>query len=363
MNDQKKVFLHSLHWFRAIAIIFVVLAHAVVKIRSEDVYSATLAAFVQNGTFFFVFIAGYLFWHLSDRFQYKKYLTTKLKYVVLPYVIILSCTLIIAFIGLQKGITLGNLPYKVDLINVFEPLSGVLWHFWVGGAIIIPFWFLPFIILVFITAPLIFKISHSKYFYIVAAFLICTSLLTHRAGIIENPLLFPLLNYVHFIGVFFLGILIKKQETYFYNQSHLLVLVFFVLFIALQTLYIQIRVFELDLSVLINLAQLKMLAGALFFISLLFYIEKYLRKKNNGAINEGFTFKSFDLLAKYSFGIFFIHTFVLKLMEIILIQSIGGINGIFSFLILIAGTFSISIFLVFLIKKGFKEKSRLLVGS
>lgn len=363
MTNSKTNFLHSLHWFRAVAIIFVVLGHAVVKLRSDDVFSSSFAAFFMNGSFFFVFIAGYLFWHLIDRFEYKKYLINKIKNVISPYIIIQSLTLILAYIGLQYGFTLGNTSYDVSFTPPFELYSGVLWHFWVGGAIVVPFWFLPFIILVFISSYLIFKISISKYFYFIAILLIFYSLTSGRGIIPLNPILAPQLNFTHFLGIFFLGILIKKNQQIIYDNSHFFVFIFFFLFILTQVLFIREHVFDINYNFLFKLLELKMFMGVLFFISLLFQIEKILKSRNNEALSKGIIIKTIDVLAKYSFGIFFIHTFILKLMELVLIYFFGGVNGILGFGTLLLGTFIICIVTIYLIKIVFKSNSKFIVGS
>ena len=91
---NKKKYLHSINWFRGLAIIFVVLIH--IERRSLDYFfdSDIIGSIVGNGTFFFIFISGYLFWHLVEKFEYYRYIHTKIKNVLIPYSVILTVTMI-----------------------------------------------------------------------------------------------------------------------------------------------------------------------------------------------------------------------------------------------------------------------------
>lgn len=357
---EKSNFLHSLHWFRGIAIFFVVMGHAVVKLRSDDALSIGLSGFFVNGTLFFVFISGYLFWHLKDRYEYKSYLISKFKYVVLPYIFILGAVLILAFILQQKGISIGNTEYSVSFTNPFELRSGFLWHYFVGGAIILPFWFLPFIFIVFLTSKLIYEISNSKYFIVFFTIFMIISLITLRPILDDTPLMFPILNYFHFLGIFFLGIMMKKNETLFYDNAKVFTFVFLFLFLLVQYISISERISGEIIVPFINTTQLKMLFGVMFFVSFLFLIEKSI---SNIEAKSNIFIKTLNVLAKYSFAIFFLHSFALKAMEIVLNKYLGGVDNVIGFTILVIGSFIISIFVSWLIKKVVGKKSRMLIGS
>ena len=90
----EKKYLKSLNWFRGIAIIFVFLSH-VPKGEINGITANFLHSFFGNGTFYFVFISGYLFWHLKDRFEYIGYIKNKIKNVILPYLFVLTPVLIL----------------------------------------------------------------------------------------------------------------------------------------------------------------------------------------------------------------------------------------------------------------------------
>src|SRR6478609_5971512 len=88
---SSKRFLHYIHFFRGLAILFIVGLHACISLTWEGAPLQKKFALVlfNNGTVLFVFISGYLFYHLSkDRFDYKEYLKKKFLYVILPYLFV-----------------------------------------------------------------------------------------------------------------------------------------------------------------------------------------------------------------------------------------------------------------------------------
>lgn len=367
-NLEKPEFLVSLHWFRAITITFIVIGHAVEKLPHETLVHLGLLSFFSNSTFFFVFISGYLFWHLKDGFSYPDFLFKKFQFVISPYLIILSLTLLMALALKQVGVSFGEKPFSISLLHPFQANVGLLWHYWVGGSVILPFWYLPVIALIFISAFAINWVGNTqRLFWWVAFGLLILGFMTQRTLIDESPYLFPFKMYLHFIGVFFLGIAAKKYETFLFVHAKTLTIWFFIFFIATQGLYTYKAYYQWTNDVLIssaiNLAQLKMLFGVLFFLTALFWYEAHLRVKHEQVRNINFFTQALDLLARYSFGLFFIHTFMLKAMQILLVKTLGGIYTVWQFTLLVGGTFALSIALIFVIKKVLMSRSRLVIGS
>ena len=89
MAGLDTVFLNCVHSFRAVAIFFVVAGHCIGSFARQVPWHEHLTrSILQNGTVFFVFIAGSLFQHLSHRFEYRHYLKGKLQTVILPCAIL-----------------------------------------------------------------------------------------------------------------------------------------------------------------------------------------------------------------------------------------------------------------------------------
>ena len=84
------MFLRYVHNFRAVAIVIIVAGHAVVTLGrdAQPAQMDFLLDLLDNGTVLFVFIAGFLFEHLSRKFEYRSYLRKKLLNVIVPYLLI-----------------------------------------------------------------------------------------------------------------------------------------------------------------------------------------------------------------------------------------------------------------------------------
>src|ERR1035438_6859478 len=84
------MFLRYIHSFRALAIVLVVATHCITLFKWD--YTGwpyqLLMCLAPNCTLFFVFISGFLFQHLSHKFQYRRYLKSRWDNVLLPYVMV-----------------------------------------------------------------------------------------------------------------------------------------------------------------------------------------------------------------------------------------------------------------------------------
>jgi surface polysaccharide O-acyltransferase-like enzyme len=334
-----KGYLNSLNWFRGLAILFVVLTHVDSGSLNSNI-AQYIKTFVGNGTFYFVFISGYLFFHLIHKYSYLDYLRKKFLYVLIPYVFILSISILIFF-----------QDYK--FINYYM-------DFYYGGGFIYPLWFIPMMLIIFISTPLIKYISERKFFYLVFIVFLLINLTSFR----PSPHIYPIYSAFHFLGVFFLGIYAKKQETYIYNNSlKLLTLLFFLFLVTfyLDTVLVQDYkfwpIYDLIYSFnsIINWANVSKLIMSFLFLVFFFYIEKKYSPK----------IVILDLLAKYSFSIFFIHGVILKAKKefvqngYIANDYLNEYTYYMDFIIIIIISLAISL----LFKILFKNKSRYLIGS
>ena len=94
---MKKRFLGYIHNFRGIAILFVVGGHILLSWPENEhpLAKDVLYSIWQNGTVLFVFIAGYLFQYLIGKYRTFDYWKKKLRYVILPYLLISGPAIII----------------------------------------------------------------------------------------------------------------------------------------------------------------------------------------------------------------------------------------------------------------------------
>lgn len=177
MSGDKPAFLHHVHSFRAVAIIAVVATHALYDLHwfEKDRLGAKLSvSLVQNGTVLFVFIAGFLFQHRLTRFEYKGYLLTKLKFVIVPYLIV-SLPYVLLQWHRHFGIFADWVPrwFHNDVLHVFVAYLS-------GNQMPIPLWFVPMIAVYYLMAPLFVWLDrHPVWYFCLPALLIFASF-AHR---------------------------------------------------------------------------------------------------------------------------------------------------------------------------------------
>ncbi|TMN81308.1 MULTISPECIES: acyltransferase [unclassified Pseudoalteromonas] len=337
--NSKKEYLHSLNWFRGLAILFVVMTHTPLNGLLEYRAGVYLAAYFQNGTAFFVFIAGYLFWHQIHKYNYFTFIKNKINNVVSPYLLILTITLLSVYILSKFGVNsidYSRFDYQVSFENLLSN-NGFIWHYLKGGAINYPLWFIPMITIFFITSPLTVFISRTRYFGFVLVITLIYTSLSERGDWATS-------QYAHYLGVFLLGIFCKKNQKVIFDKA----LLFLFISLPLSLLFLYWKV-NYDES-MFNYSALEKLASVLFYISLFMFLEKM-----------GYKFKALDVLAKYSFGIFFIHYYFLILFTL-LFSKLGLEDSLHEFVF----TFTLSVLLAtvasYLVKLASGKYSKNVLG-
>ncbi len=335
------MFLHYINAFRVIAIFFIVAVHTIhVFSWSENSdHKHLLDVLFNNGTIFFIFISGYLFQHLSHQFNAKKYYASKLKNVILPYIII-SIPAVLYFALYSQKAFLPSTFYEM-------PISSQILHFYTFGYHLSPMWFIPVITLYYILGPALIQLDKTKVFYYLLPVFITASYYFPR-GLLQN-------NFIHFFSIYMLGMFSSKFKAVINPiLSHKNVL-WILLTISLGLINYE----YLAKPQLHYVNYLQKLCIVLLFVGVLF--------KFNHHLNQPFI----DLVAETSFGVFFVHPYILACLKFcsgFISQSLNlttpRISGnLFFHFITSLLTLGISILLVVLIIRFLKSKSYLLVGN
>lgn len=290
----EKKFIRYIHDFRGIAIIYVVAAHVLVAWPEGSPVRKVLDIIFQNSTILFLFIAGYLFQHLSKNFEYKDYLVKKFQNVISPYLII-SVPILIYRLYTQDipGFTALEHP---DFANWSLWDQGT--YYMLHGAHLQQLWFIPMIALYYLISPLLIYIDRHPKLYVVLVPLIAISLVIHRSSLSDT-----LTMAVHFLSVYVFGMFLSRyKDAYleFAKKYWLLITVLSVGSIVLN--YFVVRFYDP-----VDYTQ-KMLFCC-FYIYWLWRLEKYVPKV-------------VDTLAVLSFGIYFVHYFFVLIIR-------GGFERIF----------------------------------
>ncbi|VUD56652.1 hypothetical protein TDB9533_02308 [Thalassocella blandensis] len=343
---MKKVM--PIDWFRGIAIMFVVSSHVPLTfVENGGYWSEMIGAVVKNGTFFFVFISGFLFQWLKHKYEVKKYFNSKLKYVVTPYIIVLTSVLVGVYV-LDK---MEIIDYD-GLINWNSPFSkdGYFWHLYVGGAAIDALWYIPMAVCFFIAAPFFLFVSDSKWFVTVTVILLFANFTTFRPpGNID-----PLYSFIHYIGVYMFGMLLAKYFSFF-SRHTLAITVYGALGTVICLVIHRMQVnseyawfYKGEFN--FNLIEIQKAHMTLLIFGVLLMIDRYVK-----------SIKTLEFLASISFGVFFVHGVIIWILR--KVDLFHGWNAWIEYVCFYLLVLGISVGIISLVKLVFGKRSRLIVGS
>lgn len=336
-RKKREGFLNYINNFRGIAILFIIAGHCLQPFYNDmsSVLKIILQVLLQDGTVLFVFIAGYLFQHLSNKYVFSQYIKTKIKNVLLPYIIVSIPALIyVIFVD----------PINSDIYNQNKIIQSI--YFLLTGLHLLPLWFIPMILLFYLASPLLLKFDKWKYFYYLLPLLIIIS------SIIPRDNTNTLQSFVHFFSVYVLGMFFSKQKDLilkFIRKNLVLLIVLFFSFVIFD-IYNRIQGYTEN-----NFLQLwsKLLLSGLLIYGLYRY-DNLIKQK-------------FNYLAQVSFGLFFIHYYVIMVLGKVFdkffdLSEFNIIPLLISLIIFSILVTTISCLLIELAKKIFQKKSRLLIG-
>lgn len=355
----KSNYINSINYFRAIAIIFIVSSHCydTANVHYSDFLGSVFYNLNKGGTYFFMFISGYLFHHVYySNFNFKKFIIKKFKNVYIPY-LILSTPPILYFVFFDNK----SLPQEYAF---FTPTSNSmidtyvvpLLKYYITGFRLIANWYIPFIMIIFFLSPVFIKIINMKIKMQVILFFIMLiiSLLIHKPH--SESMSAFIQSVVYYSPVYLLGIIYSQQKDFLNSKLknrdfHLLVIVLILASIQAYTgkggNYYK-NAFEYGG---IDLMLLQKLCFSLFFVIFLRRFE-----------NKNITFLS--KIADWSFGIFFTHGLFILFVELIRrkLKFEFDPNNFFALIFVFILIFSLSILSIIITKKIAGKRSRYIIG-
>ncbi|WKV12895.1 acyltransferase family protein [Marivirga harenae] len=354
MKQEKKPFLDYIHNFRGLAIIFIVGIHSIISIPWEgfSIAKSLLVGVFNNGTVLFVFIAGFLFYYLChDTFDYFQYLHKKLKYVIAPYLII-SIPAIVDKLFFDDGghwwMTVdfqeASVLYKIFLMVTTGRHSGILW-------------FIPMISIFYFCSFLFRLFSKHKLFDYLVPIICILGLWTVRFGYHANPLI----SFVHFLPIYLLGMWVAKHRLRILS-AHI-----FWLF-SLIGIYLAMTILEvygiIPVNKYLDLRDLKEMVFVFNLSKLKAILLCFLLIIGFNRLND-FRFPLLNKTGNDSFGIFFLHLYIINFVQILERKQLLPIKGLntLSYLIYLLAIILVAIVIIFMIRKVFGKHSRIIVGS
>lgn len=347
MTDKK--YDMTFHYFRAFAILSVMLTHLWHEPAflegfemEKRLVTALSDTFFHSSTIYFIFISGYLFEYVNRKkpFSVLAFYKAKIRNVLTPYLIISCLLLLVGSCIFWFG---GTFP---AFINEGMPLTSaedVLTCLLYGTASLTPYWYIPFILSVFVISPLFFYMEDA----LLARILVPLSVLPLM---VPRGLLFFFRNYCYFLPVFLLGIFFARNREMCMDFiiRHIRSIVHIAVF---STLLVFIN-FYLDF--IPNTETTYFIQKTTIGMCAILLLE---RKQTPSPL--------LDLLARYSFPLFFLHVIVQNICDPVLFTGLLGLWGsLVPVSLLVAFVeMGLCVGLVFLLKKGLGKRSRYVIGG
>ncbi len=307
---KKTKILNYINVFRGLAILLIVAGHTM---QFGEIGSLTQKISVEifaGGTALFIFISGFLFQHLSAKYEFKNYLSKKWSNVIQPYLWtaipgILLCLLF--------PLSYGN---SFDGLN---PLLQIPMMLSVGRVHNIPTWFIPMICLFFLSSYVLLWAERKNILYkLLPVFFAITIFLPRQdvdystvAGMNYLQMYFEYVKYIfvgfiHFFSMYVFGMFCSKHKEII-NKFYGCRILFWVLMILTATLNVY-----LSLNYSIQNGTVSKIFATILLLA-------YLKHYDEWLISQEKLNKMLDFVAKYSFGIFFVHWYFFYLYNQIMI--------------------------------------------
>lgn len=308
---KEYMFLKSISNFRGVAIIAIVTGHLYsYGFSNPGVMGSIIQNIITGGTALFVFISGFMFHYVFvSRYEYKKFMTNKVKNVGVPYFLLASLAIILLFLansGYFKPLELMANPqeqYRDGIL--FSPHDSDLLitiKYYFTGRFLTAYWYIPFALILFSCAPLHMKFIKItlKYQLTIIIILSIISIFVHRPVNETNPLH----SLVYYTPVYLIGIMFSMYSSqvkkYLNNKIPLLAII--VVLVSFLEVYLGHAGNYSKPFFDYNGVDLQYIQK-IFLISLL-YISLERWSFNNKLMNT---------ISETSFAIFFIHPWVMIL--------------------------------------------------
>tara|TARA_R110000772_G_scaffold155269_1_gene266330 strand:- start:613 stop:1665 length:1053 start_codon:yes stop_codon:yes gene_type:complete len=345
----------SFDYFRGVAILFIVAGHSFGAWPVDTFSEKVLANIVYSGTALFVFISGFFFHHIFYKdFNMKIFMSKKTKNVLIPY-LILSTLGFLYFALSSKSFPFVERLISTDISSWMDYLLLYVSYLWTGR-IMYAYWYIPFIMVMFLLSPLF--ISYIR-LSLAARLTLMVVLLLFSAFFVHRPILnmSPIHSVIYYIPIYLLGINCSINREQFDDFIKGKTLIFGLIVVALaviQAMYFYSRGAPSKVDIFsyggIDINIFQKIVLCFFFLSLL---HRY----------ENKTIPGLKLLASSSFAIYFLHTWVLHIVDqykpFILFSNIPEV---LVWLSVITVSVTISLLIASMVKMILKHNSRYLIG-
>ena len=355
MKNDKTEFLNYIHSFRGLAILLILFGHAMVaafigaKGSFDDSHPLLIVSevFYHDSTLYFALISGILFSRVLKKRGYRRFYKSKVKNIILPYIFI------------SVVFTLLKNKFNTGILDGIWGFTKTIFENLIYGKANFVLWYIPVLIFLYLTTPLLDYLSDKqpvkKGLYVI---IILLPLVVSRVPIdLEYSLHLPTM--IYFTGAYALGIYLGKDLEYGFKQ--IAVFKTYIIIVAVLSTLVLFYLYINNLN----------LVGSVSLKESVFYIQKiafallimlFLKNKLNRPL------RSLNGVARDSFSIYFLHGYILyaslPLFKFILnITEIAPLNIIITTAVLIVYTLVVCRFIIWVFKRVFGKKSRVLIGA
>lgn len=266
----------SMHYFRAAAILAIMLTHY----AGMCGYRKLVNILFHSSTIYFLFISGYLSQYIGSikRDVPIQYYKKKIVNVILPFILF--------------SFLFGAVKYKIDILSVN------FLHDLVLGRVLGPYWYIPFVSIIFLATPFLLRLNDTQLLKVTLVSSICFIVFPFRPScfVLAWPEMFYL--YAYFLPFYLFGIVycrFKKIVDNFLIRNFTAIVIASILLVALLSMSSALGLSHSPDDLLIGLHRMSIVAMLLVV----------LRKLPNSIV-------SLKYLADYSFALYFIHAGVFK---------------------------------------------------
>lgn len=344
------MYLNSFDYFRAVTITIIVVGHCydISGWQIESFFDRTFANLVSGGTSLFVFISGFLFYHIFyHKFEYRSFIKKKIKNVYLPYIFLSILPICYALYV--------KMPYEEYFFGPTDSLYDrilrpAFLYFWHGGIMV--YWYIPFIITIFLFSPVFIYFIRLKtqYQIVISLILSIVSAFMHRP--LHNISIIQ--SVIYFTPVYMIGILCSMQKEYIYEKlkGKEYILLCMALFLAMLQAYvtnicgnIQKNIFEFNG---VDIAYFQKL-----FLCMLFMVFLHRFEHKNITLLKQIAASSFSIYFLHGWFIFFLSKLRDTYAQFWGLQLLPLIS-----VLVIACSYGFAL----AVKKAFPQKSRMIIG-
>jgi len=335
-------------YFRALAIVLIVIGHCGGAWAPGNLLGATIANYIQGCTALFVFISGYFLHKVyKDRFQSSEFLKLKAKRLVPPY-LILSVSYMLAFYLVKGEVSFiretGSLVLDKSLTNFILNLA--------TGQTLIGYWYIPFAMLLFSTSAVILQLvsKSGRNLIVLLSISFAVSMYVQRPSLNLNILQ----SLIYFFPFYLLGAFYSKYSDLIESQIDRHLWIFLTLSLGFS-IYMsavgQIGILNKSTVLGWNGLDLMVIQKVLFIPAVIGILRVLQRRK----------LPNIKFLADTSFALYFIHPWVLSVMSFLEVSAyFPEFYGLILKALLVL---AVSLSAIYIVKHIFPKKSVLLIGA